>query len=266
MREKRHGLHVLLAEDNVVNQRLATRLLEKQGHTVVVANTGKEAVDLSAQEGFDIVLMDVQMEEMDGLEATAAIRAREGDSGAHIPIVAMTAYALQGDRERCLAAGMDGYVPKPIDAEKLFEVIDELLPAEGLAEPVGPAPAAGIATDSSARPDGGARATPIDREEMMACVGGDEELFRELVELFVSDYPGHLGRIREAVNDGDADGLERAAHTLKGAVGNFAAKTVFQTALDLENMGRNGEFEGALERCAALEDEIVSLCIDLKSV
>ena len=120
------SLHVLLAEDSLVNQKLAVALLEGQGHTVTVVNNGKEAVAATAAQKFDLVLMDVQMPEMDGLEATAQIRAREQPTGTHLPIIAMTAHALKGDRERCLAAGMDNYVAKPIRAEELFQAIDAI--------------------------------------------------------------------------------------------------------------------------------------------
>jgi CheY-like chemotaxis protein len=123
-------LRVLLAEDNPVNQRLAVRLLEKRGHRVVVAGDGREALDaMSATEPFDLVLMDVQMPEIDGLEATAQIREREHGTGRHVPIIAMTAHAMKGDRERCLQAGMDGYLAKPIQPQELFETIARLLPA-----------------------------------------------------------------------------------------------------------------------------------------
>ncbi len=137
------SLHVLLAEDNVVNQKLSTRLLEKHGHTVEVAATGAAAVSAFDREAFDVVLMDVQMPEMDGFEATAAIRAREQMSDTHIPIIAMTAHALKGDEERCLQAGMDGYVAKPIQPSRLFSLIDSLLPLgpPTAAAPVEPPPA-----------------------------------------------------------------------------------------------------------------------------
>jgi CheY-like chemotaxis protein len=121
------SLHVLLAEDNVVNQRLALRMLEKRGHVVLVVNNGRDAVDLASRYGFDLALMDVQMPEMDGLQATAAIRTAEQTTGAHLPIVAMTAHALQGDEQRCLAAGMDGYMSKPVDARTLFATIEQVI-------------------------------------------------------------------------------------------------------------------------------------------
>ena len=132
------SLRVLLAEDNVVNQRVAQRLIERRGHAVTVANNGREAVEIFQQAPFDVVLMDVQMPEMDGLSATAAIRELQRASGARVPIIAVTAHAMVGDRERCLSAGMDGYVSKPIDAAKLFEAIDTLV-AVGRADDAAPA-------------------------------------------------------------------------------------------------------------------------------
>jgi two-component system, sensor histidine kinase and response regulator len=130
LRESRHKLHILVAEDNAVNQLVAARVLGKRGHTVVIARTGRAAlaaVDASGAATFDLILMDVQMPDMDGFEATSAIRAREKSSGAHLPIIAMTANAMKGDEQRCLAAGMDGYVSKPIDVEQLFAKIDAVL-------------------------------------------------------------------------------------------------------------------------------------------
>jgi two-component system, sensor histidine kinase and response regulator len=130
LRETRARLKILLAEDNLINQRVAVRLLEKKGHTVVVAETGKRALELLEpfdQQPFDLVLMDVQMPEMDGLQATAVIRQHEMNSGKHIPIIAMTAHAMVGDKERCLQAGMDGYTSKPLQLEKLLATIEDVL-------------------------------------------------------------------------------------------------------------------------------------------
>jgi CheY-like chemotaxis protein len=129
--ERYPGLHILLAEDNPVNRMLAVRLLEKRGHTVVTAANGRVALQEVARGSFDLVLMDVQMPEMDGFEATAALRNQEQRTAARLPIIAMTAYAMQGDRERCLAAGMDGYVIKPIDATGLFATIEQVLAEVG---------------------------------------------------------------------------------------------------------------------------------------
>jgi two-component system, sensor histidine kinase and response regulator len=127
--DSRQRLQILLAEDNAVNQTLMARLLGKHGHQVVVVGTGREALAALAQQSFDLVLMDVQMPEMDGFEATAAIRAQERASGGHLPIIALTAHAMKGDHERCLAAGMDGYMAKPIKANELYAALDQLLPS-----------------------------------------------------------------------------------------------------------------------------------------
>jgi CheY-like chemotaxis protein len=122
------SFRILLAEDNLINQRLAARLLGRRGHTVAVAGTGSEALSILDRESFDAVLMDVQMPEMDGFEATRAVRNRELRSGLHLPIIAMTAHAMKGDRERCLASGMDGYVSKPIDVKELMQTLEKLVP------------------------------------------------------------------------------------------------------------------------------------------
>jgi len=134
--EELSGLHILLAEDNAVNRKLAIRLLEKRGHTVVVAENGREVLAALEQHPFDVVLMDVQMPMMDGFEATTVIRNREKKNSEHLPIIAMTAHAMKGDRERCLEAGMDGYVSKPIQAKELFEAIARAVPANNEAEPI----------------------------------------------------------------------------------------------------------------------------------
>jgi CheY-like chemotaxis protein len=147
LREMPGKLRILLAEDNVINRLVAVRLLEKRGHSITVAVNGREvlaALENPAAGPFDVVLMDVQMPEMDGFEATAAIRHKEKTLGTHLPIVAMTAHAMKGDRERCLAAGMDGYVSKPIQARDLFDAIAGLVPAI-VATP----------SDAPAWPDGG---------------------------------------------------------------------------------------------------------------
>jgi len=128
IRESVKRLRILLAEDNAVNRKLATKLLEKMGHCVTVVENGKKALEALEQGNFDLVMMDVQMPVMDGFEATKLIRGQEQESGAHMPIVAMTAHAMKGDRERCLEAGMDGYVSKPIDLRELYEGIDKLFP------------------------------------------------------------------------------------------------------------------------------------------
>lgn len=126
MSENRKSLHILVAEDNPINQKLAVRVLQKQGHTSVVANNGREAIETWEQQSFDAILMDVMMPEMDGLVATAEIRRREKVTGKHIPIIAITANAMVGDREKCLAAGMDDYISKPVDVTAFYEALNRL--------------------------------------------------------------------------------------------------------------------------------------------
>jgi PAS domain S-box-containing protein len=232
------GLKVLLAEDNAVNQMLALRLLEKRGHSVVVVSDGKKALSALERESFDLILMDVQMPHLNGFEATAAIRMMEKETGKHVPIVAMTAHAMKGDRERCLEAGMDGYVTKPVQAAELFEAIVAAVPAAPAASTAG-----GIWNPAKA----------------LAHVGGDPELLRELTALFLAECPQRLAEMRAAIARADAPKLRLAAHTLKGAVGNFAASAAWDAAQRLESMGQQAKMEGATEALAALETELERL-------
>jgi PAS domain S-box-containing protein len=231
------GLRILLAEDNLVNQKLATRLLEKQGHRVTVVADGAAAVRAVDQGTFDLVLMDVQMPGMGGLEATALIRSRERVTGRHVPVIAMTARAMKGDREECLAAGMDGYVSKPIQPRQLFEAI-------GAA--VRPSPAVGADVAAGA-------ADVFDPAAMRERLGDDDALVRELAELFQGDCPRLLQRVAAAVRAGDPEAVRQAAHTLKGSASNFGAADATRLALCLEEMGRAGDLAGAEEVYAQLE-------------
>ncbi len=237
------ALRLLLAEDNLVNQKLAVRLLEKQGHTVVVAADGREAVEAAGRQPFDLVLMDVQMPEMDGFEATAAIRQAERGTGRHVPILAMTAYAMKGDRERCLEAGMDGYVSKPIQGRELSEMIERLVASSGSPE----------------NKETPAQSAVLDREEIKERVGGDTKLLRELIELFFADCPRMWQNVRDALSLGDAVKLSRAAHTLKGSVGVFGAKSAREAAEHVEQLARSGNLAQAAEAITQLEAELERL-------
>jgi CheY-like chemotaxis protein/HPt (histidine-containing phosphotransfer) domain-containing protein len=224
---------ILLAEDNVVNQKLAVQWLKKWGHSVVVANNGREALALLEREPVDLVLMDLQMPEMGGLEATAAIREQEKTTGRHLPIVAMTAHAMESDRERCMAAGMDGYIAKPIRPAEMFQAI------EHAAVP----PQAG--TDVAA-------ADVLDTKDLLDRFDHDGELLREALQDFCDTYPGQLSQLREAVARADADAAARLAHSLKGAVGNFSAPAAWAAAQKLETLARRGDFAGAAAACGEL--------------
>ena len=212
---------VLLAEDNLVNQRVAVGLLKRRGHHVTVVENGQEAVDAVEREQFDIVLMDLQMPVMGGLEATKAIRDRERETlRDRVRIVAMTAHAMSGDRERCLAAGMDGYLSKPTESRTLFAEV------EG---------------------DAGASTTPpIDENDLVSRLHGDKELAAEIVRLFAEECPVLLQRIRTALEQRDSAAVRRAAHTLKGAASTAAAVGVTEAAALLEVLAAEGDLD-ALE-------------------
>jgi len=245
VREGRRKLRILLAEDNPVNQKLAVRMLEKRGHTVVVVPDGQQAVDAVESQPFDLVLMDVQMPVMGGFEAAAAIREREKTTGRHLPIIAMTAHAMKGDRERCLEAGMDGYVPKPIRSEELFEAIDTVL--------------AGPAASSLDAPAAQAAQGVFDRAAALSRLEGDAELLSELAAIFLEDSPRLMQKLREAIDRLDSEELARTAHTLKGSVGNFAALPALEAAQHLEAVAKAGNLVDAEKAYLALEEEIQRL-------
>ncbi len=234
-------LHILLAEDNVVNQRLAASLLERRGHRVTIAANGREAVIACERNSFDAVLMDVQMPEMGGFEATQAIRTREGVTGTRVPIVAMTAHAMKGDRERCLAAGMDDYLTKPLDPRQLCTLVEAI---------------------SAGRPPAPDDVLPDISDRVLARVGGDRELLAEISRLFVDDAPRHLEQIRQAIDDHNGESLRRAAHGLKGAAANFDADGVVSAARTLEEIGNSGDFaeQEAAWRAVSIEtDRLIAM-------
>jgi signal transduction histidine kinase/DNA-binding response OmpR family regulator/HPt (histidine-containing phosphotransfer) domain-containing protein len=228
----RRAARILLAEDNPVNQKLALRILEKQGHHITVVNDGESAVVAALEQAFDVILMDVQMPLLNGFEATAAIRQREAPLARHTPIVAMTAHAMKGDRQRCLKSGMDDYIAKPIHAPELLRLVDTLTAAGAAGASLSPADSG----PSAAPAPGGA---VMNVEEALERCGGDHELLAELVQLFYEDLPQLLTELDRAVAMSDPDRVRRAAHTLKGAVGNFSAQPAFEAARDLENAGRD---------------------------
>ena len=243
-------LRLLLAEDNPVNSRLAITLLNKRGHEVVHATNGREALDFLERagfKGFDAVLMDVQMPEMDGMEATAAIRARERVLGSHLPIIGVTAHAMKGDRERCLEGGMDGYVSKPVRPDLLFSELARLVPgaARQGTEP-NPAPAATNGEPTAA----------LDRSALLERVEGDMDLLGDLIELFKEDSVRQLAAIRDAIDKKQPDLLRRAAHSLKGTCGNLGVTEAAATALELEKLAASGDLSRAHESLRSLEQQI----------
>jgi PAS domain S-box-containing protein len=228
-------LRVLLAEDNAVNQKLVVRLLQRGGHTVTVAENGRQALEVLLAQPFDLVLMDVQMPEMDGLEVTRALRGAEKETGRHVPVVALTAHAMPGDRERCLAAGMDSYLTKPVEPRELWDAVRGAL--------AGPA----------ASPE---RPPALDRAAILQRLEGDEALLRELVELFRGDSGALLEQARAALAGRDAEGVRRAAHTLKSSLGLFEADGALASARRLEEAAGAGDLAAAEEAFAVLQERL----------
>jgi CheY-like chemotaxis protein len=226
-------------------------MLEKRGHAVVITSNGREAVEKLEGESFDLILMDVQMPEMNGFEATRLIRDREQADGGHIPIVAMTAHAMKGDREKCLAAGMDDYISKPIREADLFSVIESL--ANGLEGKKQTERLHRIENIDHAVQD------VFDLSEAMKSVNGDQELFNEIAGLFLESAAADMADIRQGIVRSDAGAVERAAHSLKGSVANFGASRAFDAAYRLERMGKEGKLKEAQSARTELEKELEAL-------
>jgi PAS domain S-box-containing protein len=249
------AMQILVAEDNRVNQRLAARLLEREGHTVTIVGSGQDAVDLAAQSAFDLILMDVQMPGLDGLQATVQIRQRECTTGGHVPIVAMTAQAAESDRRRCLACGMDAYVTKPVHVPALLKMIQS----------VG---AGGTVMNTEVRESAPVETQLRQLDEALAIsrVGGDVDLLKEVVGLFLDDYPTTLEKIKSAVAAQDASALEHSAHSLKGSVSTFGAQRAFEAAFALEKQGRSGDLESASAGLLELEQALAALRPELELI
>jgi len=245
LREGRPSLRILVVEDNQINQSLARRLLEKRGHSVMVAANGEDALVTLRDQPFDLVLTDVQMPRMDGIQMTAQIRAAERQTGAHLPIIGMTAHAMTGDREQCLEAGMDDYVAKPVRPKDLLRAVESWGAATPMLESRAPMARSG--------PDA------MDRNAARERLEGDSELLAEMAGLFLDECPRLLSEIRSAVARQDGGALERAADSLKGSVANFAATSAMEAASILAQMGRLGRLQNAPQACAALEAEIEGL-------
>jgi signal transduction histidine kinase len=247
-------LHILLAEDNHVNQAVATRLLTKFGHTLVIANNGEEALDLVQRQTFDLVLMDIQMPVTDGILATKTIRQREQATGAHIPIIAMTAHAMKGDRVRCLAAGMDGYVTKPIQPGELLTALEGI---PRVASPVVEELRQTIPAES---------VVDWDMAKTLDQLDGDATLLREVIEIFLNDAPKHLSALRLAVDQGIAETVESVAHSLKGELGYLGQSEISKKAQEIEGMGRSHNIERAASLLPRFEADVITLCGAIRAI
>ncbi len=245
-------MHILLAEDHPVNQLVAEELLKRMGHSVMLAQNGREAVDAYTTESFDLVLMDIQMPLMDGFEATAAIRSIESERGTHTPIVAMTAHALDGYREQCLAAGMDGYVPKPVRVPVLLAVIEDLEAkrVERNEEKHTPSRSKQVAP---------AGRVAFDRTTLLEQCMGNEELVQRLASAFLETAPALVLEIEHAASCSDGDALRRSAHTLKGASGSVCAQRMFDESRKLELLAKEDRFGEAARHIAVLREELALL-------
>jgi two-component system sensor histidine kinase/response regulator len=242
--------HLLLAEDNLINQQVAVRMLEKIGYGVDVVGDGRQALEALGRADYAAVLMDMQMPKMDGYEATKEIRRREG-SEHHIPIIALTANAMEGDRDKVLEAGMDDYIPKPVKRNELETVLARWVPEEG---------------DAATVPEGDKLTTteeneePLDRDiiENLRDLGGSEML-SELAQMLFEDTRSNLATLRKALEEGDAQSVEQVAHTLKGSCGNMGAIRVAAICAELQNISSSGDLTRAPELLDHLETQFERL-------
>jgi CheY-like chemotaxis protein/HPt (histidine-containing phosphotransfer) domain-containing protein len=251
------GLRILLAEDNPVNQKVAQVILMKSGYECDVVADGREALEALEKYDYDAVLMDVQMPVMDGLEATKAIRANP--RWRQLPVIATTAHAMAGDKERCLEAGMDDYISKPINAKDLVERINHWISRATGSEEI------------PAGDEGRGRKRQVANEVLnvskaLEQVGGDRELLNEVLNIFVDNAPGELQRLREGVQEKDAGRVKQVAHTLKGAAANIIAEGVRKTAEEIERRATGNDFASMNEKVVTLEEELSKLADVIESL
>jgi two-component system sensor histidine kinase/response regulator len=250
-REASRKLWILIAEDNPVNQKVVVRMLEKMGHLPTVAPNGREALTRLENGNFDLVFMDVQMPEMDGLVATRKIREHEKGTGSHVPIIAMTAHALSEDKERCLEAGMDAYLSKPVSSQAIAEMIGEFFPVEGVYE-------------RPTAPEVNAPAGAWNPDIALGRLDGDEELLRELVQIFLEESPKQVAAIQQAIEEGDLEKVESTAHTIKGELGYLGLPDAANKAKDLEGMGRERRLQDTADVFPTFQEEILSVAAAMR--
>jgi CheY-like chemotaxis protein len=246
------SLKILLAEDNLTNQKLATRLLEKRNHGVKVVANGREALEALDKDTYDLVLMDMQMPEMDGFEATAALRENEKSTGNRQPVVAMTALAMNGDRERCMAVGMDGYISKPIRPQELDELLDAYVAQK-------------MSTSAQSQPVVAVNGA-LDVTQLLDRIDDDRSFLAELADVFRRDYPQNIEAIRSAIDAQNGDELRRSAHALKGALWNLSATRAATLAAELEGMGRSLDLSSAQSTLDILVSELPKVTRALESL
>ena len=239
--------HLLLAEDNIINQKVAVKILTKAGYTIDVAADGRLAIEALEKTAYDLVLMDVQMPNMSGHEATRHIR--QDSRWENLPIIAMTAHAMKGDKEKCFEAGMDGYLSKPVNPKELINTIEEFLQKKKESKSVSETIA-----DSKNSTE-----TPLDVEQALERFGDDKEFLKEMIEEFLDYIPAQLEAIRKAVEEQNAEALQAEAHSMKGAAANLAAESVRQAAYDIEMMGREAKLGGIENAFSELSQQLERL-------
>jgi CheY-like chemotaxis protein len=246
---------VLVAEDNPTNQKLVSALLDHKGHHVSIVSNGRLAVERAALEPFDVILMDVQMPEMSGLEATAAIREQERGTGRHVPIVALTARAMSGDREQCFAAGMDAYVSKPVKADELFAAITAI---------VAPVPEPG--PSAQAQTSEPRAAATIELTALLENFGGRGDLVGDVIDVFLVDAPVMLTRLESAARSGSASEVAAAAHAIKGSAGLFSQGDAYTSARALELRARGGDVTASDDAAAEIAGALSRLMTELRDL
>ena len=248
-------LNILVAEDTPFNQKYIRRLLESWHCRTTIVDNGRRAIEAMANQDFDLVLMDVQMPEMDGLNATARIRKQEKKTNRRVPIIAMTAHAMRGDRERCMEAGMDDYVSKPISSTTLLEAIYRVVPISD--------------KDRGSSAAGDPSASADDAGEMAALLeafNNDGAFFKEVADMFICDYPPMVETVKKAIADKDGALLSRTAHALKGMALNFQVDGAADVARRLEQLADQEQFETARHLCRTLADELAAFERRLKQM
>jgi CheY-like chemotaxis protein len=261
LRERRASMRILVAEDDHVNQKVITRLLEKRGHRVELVPDGELAVERAEAGSFDLVLMDVRMPRMDGLEASRKIRSLEKGTGKRLPIVALTAHAMKEQREECLSAGMDGYLSKPLNPEALWDLLDHFcrdIPETSL----------GQGGDHDVEANGGESVAesiaPFDAGHSLDLVDGDPGLLADLMSTFVEDSQDQINRLRASMEEGDANAVANAAHRLKGSASNFKAMRVTELAAEVERLAMAADLSGAGDILTALISAVMELTEAMK--
>jgi CheY-like chemotaxis protein len=252
--ESSRQLRILVAEDNLVNQKLVMRLLEKMGHLSKLAQNGREVLRMLESETFDLVLMDVQMPEMDGLTATRKIREMEIQTKSHVPIIAMTAHAIKGDRERCLEAGMDSYISKPMTSQGIAAAIAEVVPVKYQ----GNVPTRTPLTEVSS--------LTWNRSAVLERIDGDESLLRELLTIFLDESPRQLTTLQQAIETDNPEEMERTAHSIKGELGYLGLAHAAEISRTLEHLGHQRNLQSTPELLASLKAEVSAVSKVMRSM